>query len=117
RLDGQLAAPVVERGAVSRKIVVHEPRRSLSLRPGPLRTHLHLAGLFGANYVGKYYRGTYLGLLWIPLRPVLDILMQALFFGGFLGVSPGNRPYIVFLLIGSIGWHFFDRTTYWSYRS
>jgi ABC-type polysaccharide/polyol phosphate export permease len=32
-------------------------------------------------------------------------------------VPSGNRPYLVFLLVGSIGWYFFDRTTLWSYRS
>jgi ABC-type polysaccharide/polyol phosphate export permease len=32
-------------------------------------------------------------------------------------VAPGDRPYLVFLLVGSIGWYFYDRTTLWSYRS
>jgi ABC-type polysaccharide/polyol phosphate export permease len=78
---------------------------------------VHLALHFGSNYLRKYYLDTYLGLLWIPLLPVLDILVRTLVFGGFLGVPSGNRPYLVFLLVGSIGWYFFDRTTLWSYRS
>ncbi|HXH33184.1 MAG TPA: ABC transporter permease [Plantibacter sp.] len=82
-----------------------------------MRTHLHLAGGFGRNYVKKYYIDTYLGLLWIPLIPVLDILMRTLFFGGFLRIPSGDRPYIVFLLMGSIGWYFYDRTTLWAYRA
>ncbi len=81
------------------------------------RTHLDYAGHFGHNYLRKYYMGTYLGLLWLPLVPALDVLMRSLLFGGFLGVSSGNRPYVIFLLIGSMGWYFFERTTYWGYRS
>jgi ABC-type polysaccharide/polyol phosphate export permease len=98
------------------RVTVHEPRPH-SLRLRPLRTHLHLALHFGSNYLRKYYLDTYLGLLWIPLLPVLDILVRTLVFGGFLSVPSGNRPYLVFLLVGSIGWYFFDRATLWSYRS
>jgi len=104
------------RGNASR-IVVRVPPRRLTPRLGSTGTHFHLAAHFGANYVKKYYFDTYLGLLWIPLLPVLDILMRALLFGGFLGVPSGDRPYLVFLLVGSIGWYFYDRTTLWSYRS
>src|SRR5438105_3754612 len=43
--------------------------------------------------------------------------MRSLLFGGFLGVSSGGRPYLIFLLVGSIGWYFYDRTALWSYRS
>jgi ABC-2 type transport system permease protein len=89
----------------------------VSLRFRPVRTHLTLAAHFGSNYVKKYYLGTYLGLLWIPLAPALHLFLRGLVFGGFLGVSPGNRPYLVFLIIGSISWYFFDRTALWSYRA
>lgn len=102
---------------MSRRVTVHEPRRPYSLQLRPFGTHLHLAAHFGISYVKKYYMDTYLGLLWIPLVPVLDILMRALLFGGFLGVPSGDRPYLVFLIVGSIGWYFYDRTTLWSYRS
>lgn len=76
-----------------------------------------MASHFGRNYVKKYYMGTYLGLLWLPLVPLLDILMRSLLFGGFLRVSPGPRPYFLFLVVGSIGWYFYERTVYWGYRS
>lgn len=114
--EGPAVGPPPRKRA-SRKVTVREPRRRGSLRVASPRTHLHLAAHFGLNYVKKYYMDTYLGLLWIPLVPVLDVLMRALFFGGFLGMSSGDRPYLIFLLVGSIGWYFFDRTALWSYRS
>ncbi len=83
----------------------------------PLRTHLELAGHLGHNYVKKYYLDTFLGLLWIPLRPLADVLLRSVLFGAFLQVSSGGRPYLLFLVVGTIGWFFFDRVTYWSYRS
>lgn len=105
------------REGARRPITVYEPKRSPAKPLGRLRRHLYLAGFFGHNYVKKYYKDTYLGLLWIPLRPTADVFVRSLLFGGFLGVSVGDRPYLVFLIVGSIGWYFFDRTTLWSYRS
>ncbi len=95
---------------------MHRPPRRLSLRWVPLRTHLELAGHFGHNYVKKYYLDTFLGLFWIPLRPLADVLLRSLLFGSFLQVSSGGRPYLLFLVVGSIGWFFFERVTYWGYR-
>lgn len=96
---------------------MHKPLRRISLRSPPPRTHLELAGHFGHNYVKKYYMDTFLGLLWIPLRPLADVLLRALLFGSFLQVASGDQPYLIFLVVGSIGWFFFERVTYWGYRS
>jgi lipopolysaccharide transport system permease protein len=97
--------------------VVHRPLRRLSLHWVPLRTHLSMAGHFGHNYVKKYYLDTFLGFLWIPLRPLADVLLRTVLFGAFLQVSSGGRPYVLFLIVGSIGWFFFEKVSYWGYRS
>jgi ABC-type polysaccharide/polyol phosphate export permease len=96
---------------------VHRPPRQLSLRWVPLRTHLELAGHFGNGYLKKYYMDTFLGLLWIPARPLADLFLRSVLFGAFLQVSSGGVPYLLFLVVGSIGWVFFERVTYWGYRS
>jgi ABC-type polysaccharide/polyol phosphate export permease len=83
----------------------------------PLRTHLELAGHFGHNYLKKYYMDTFLGWLWIPMRPLADLFLRTVLFGAFLQVSTGGTPYLMFLVVGSIGWVFFERVTYWGYRS
>jgi ABC-type polysaccharide/polyol phosphate export permease len=101
----------------SHQEVVHRPPRQLSLRWVPLRTHLELAGHFGHNYVKKYYMDTFLGLLWLPVRPVADLFLGLVLFGAFLQVSSGDTPYVLFLVIGSVGWVFFERVTYWGYRA
>jgi len=101
----------------TRQEVVHRPLRRLSLRWVPLRTHLELAGRFGHNYVKKYYMDTFLGLVWLPIRPLADVVLRAVLFGGLLQVASGGKPYLLFLVVGSIGWFFFERVTYWGYRS
>ena len=46
----------------------------------------------GKEFILKRYRRTYLGALWIPLRPGMDILTQTFIFGGLLQVGSGDRP-------------------------
>jgi ABC-type polysaccharide/polyol phosphate export permease len=117
RTPSEPAASADPRAAKGRREVVHRPLHRLSLRRMPLRTHLELAGHFGHNYVKKYYMDTFLGLFWIPIRPLADVILRSLLFGGFLQVASGGTPYLLFLVVGSIGWFFFERVTYWGYRS
>jgi homopolymeric O-antigen transport system permease protein len=71
----------------------------------------------GKEFIVKRYRRTYLGLLWIPLRPGLDILTQTFIFGGVLQVGSGDRPYFIYIAFGRAGWMIFDRSLHWSARS
>jgi ABC-type polysaccharide/polyol phosphate export permease len=71
----------------------------------------------GKEFIVKRYRRTYLGLLWIPLRPGMDILTQTFIFGGVLQVGSGDRPYFIFIAFGRAGWMIFDRSLHWSARS
>jgi lipopolysaccharide transport system permease protein len=48
---------------------------------------------------------------------VADVLLRTVLFGAFLQVSSGGRPYVLFLVVGSIGWFFFEKVSYWGYRS
>jgi ABC-type polysaccharide/polyol phosphate export permease len=63
--------------------------------------------------IQRRYKNTWLGWLWLPLRPGLDMMSKALFFGGFLGVSSGDRPYIIFFTFGTCGWVLFESLTRW----
>src|SRR5262249_29772545 len=63
--------------------------------------------------IQRRYKNTWLGWIWLPLRPGLDMMSKALFFGGFLGVSSGDRPYIIFFTFGTCGWVLFESLTRW----
>jgi lipopolysaccharide transport system permease protein len=71
---------------------------------------------FGWFYVVRKFQGMWLGMLWIPLRPALDLLARTLVFGGFLQVGTGDRPYLIFLTVGLASWMLFDRTAFWGFR-
>lgn len=72
---------------------------------------------YGKCYIEARYQNTWLGWIWLPLRPGLDMLSKALFFGGFLGVSSGDRPYIIFFTFGSCGWVLFESMNRWGTRA
>lgn len=93
------------------------PRRQHVPRLGDLWVYRHLARYFGFVFVERRYRRTWLGWLWIPLRPGVDIATRVLFFGGFLGVSPGDRPYFMFFIVGSAAWQLVSVGTTWGLRS
>jgi lipopolysaccharide transport system permease protein len=79
--------------------------------------HRSLVPWMGKEFIVKRYRATYLGLLWIPLRPGMDIITQTFIFGGVLQVASGDRPYFIFIAFGRAGWMIFDRSMHWSARS
>jgi ABC-type polysaccharide/polyol phosphate export permease len=75
-----------------------------------------LVPYFGWSVVIRRFRHTWLGVLWIPLRPTFLMLSKGFVFGGLLQVGSGNRPYIIFLMVGQAGWDFFDKAVYQSFR-
>ncbi len=72
---------------------------------------------FGRGLVVKRYARTWLGILWLPLRPVLGIGTKLLVFGGLVGLGAGKIPYPVFFLLASAAWVLFSECLIWSTRS
>ena len=100
------------------RLRVIEPRaRGPLARARELWEYRWLIGYFGRRYLEKRYSRTWLGLLWIPIRPLLDVGLRVLLFGGLLGVSSGHRPYFIFFVVGMSAWELFERTAYWATRS
>jgi ABC-type polysaccharide/polyol phosphate export permease len=69
------------------------------------------------EFVLRRYRRTYLSVIWIPLRPGIDILSRTLLFGGFLQVGSGDRPYFIYIAFASAGWQIFNSSLHWGARS
>jgi lipopolysaccharide transport system permease protein len=95
-----------------------EPRRG-GLREAVREIWLYrrFIGYFGRTLVGKRYARTWLGSLWLPLRPGISIAMRILVFGGLVGISGGAIPYPLFFLTASASWQLFAECAYWSTRS
>jgi lipopolysaccharide transport system permease protein len=69
-------------------------------------------------FIAKRYTRTFLGWLWLPLRPGANLAARILVFGGLLGVTTGVRaPYPLFFLVATSAWQLFAESAYWSMRS
>lgn len=78
----------------------------------------HLVPYFGRLFIAKRYTRTFLGWIWLPLRPGANLAARILVFGGLLGVATGTRaPYPLFFLVATSAWQLFSETAYWSMRS
>ena len=72
---------------------------------------------FARRYLEKLYVRTWLGWLWIPLRPILDIGSRVLIFGSLLGAPSDGVPYLLFFVIGTSTWTLFSESAIWGTRS
>jgi lipopolysaccharide transport system permease protein len=95
---------------------VYTPRGRFDLGLRRAWDYRALLPYFGWTVVVRRFRNTWLGVLWIPLRPTFQMLSKGLVFGGMLQVGSGNRPYLIFLMVGQAGWDFFDKAVYQSFR-
>lgn len=104
-------------GWASRPFVVTPPR--VGVRPLALRTwrYRHIAEFIGLGYMQKRYARTWLGLIWLPLRPGWQLITKILVFGGLIGISAGKTPYPIFFIVANAAWQLFYECAFWSTRS
>ncbi|MEJ7569413.1 MAG: ABC transporter permease [Gaiellaceae bacterium] len=96
---------------------VYTPVPRFSYRLADLWRYRGLLRYFGKVYIQKRYRRTWLGWLWIPIRPTLDVAGRVLLFGSLLGVASGTRPYFMFFIVGATAWRFFSIGVIWAARA
>ena len=95
-----------------------EPRaRSWGARLKEVWVFRRLFVYFGRRAVERRYQGTFLGVAWLFIRPLFPIAIQALIFGGVLGVRSPGVPYFLFVLVGSSIWQLFSGCAMWATRS
>lgn len=95
-----------------------EPRsRSWSAQLREVWHYRRLFRYFGKRAVERLYRGTFLGVAWLFIRPLFPLTVRTLVFGGLLRVDTPGVPYFVFLLVGSSIWDLFSSCLMWSMRS
>ena len=59
--------------------------------------------------ISSRYRQMFLGLAWIALEPLAQVLMLSIVFGFLLRVDTEGYPYPLFTFTGLIGWWLFSR--------
>jgi lipopolysaccharide transport system permease protein len=96
-------------------IAPREPGLGARLRE--LRRDGALLRHFARRLLRKRYARTWLGPIWLLLRPVSMIATQVLVFGVIASVETGGRPYLITLMTGFIAWTLFAASAYWATRS
>ncbi len=97
---------------------VIEPRgRRWSAQVREVWQYRRLFRFFGKRAVERLYRGTFLGIAWLFIRPLFPLTVRTLVFGGLLGVKSPGVPYFLFLLVGSSIWDLFSSCLMWAMRS
>ena len=107
RTTGTAAAPVVIRD--HRPTVLEMLRETWGYRS--------LVVPLGLRQVVKGYSGTRLGRPWLVIRPLFSIFGMTLIFGSVLNAPSNGVPYLLFLLVGMVGWLVIERTVFWATRS
>lgn len=103
--------------AGTRDLVVVEPRRlGTRDRLAEAWEYRRLARYFGAQAVDKRVRKSILGRFWLVLRPLADVSVRALVFGGVLAAPSGGLPYFLFFLGGTMVFQLFAEAVMWSTR-
>jgi ABC-2 type transport system permease protein len=69
-----------------------------------LGTRELLGALLGRELAGKY-KGSFLGLGWTLVRPLVMLFIYAVVIGEFLGASRSLEKYAIFVLIGLLFWN------------
>jgi ABC-type polysaccharide/polyol phosphate export permease len=99
-------------------VIAYEPYKHGALpRMREAWYHRGLMGHTAVQFIMKRYRKTYLGWIWIFLRPGIQILSTTFFFGGVLALQYGERPALIFISFSQAAWILFDRSFHWGMRS
>lgn len=91
-------------------------------RPGLIATAIELwqyrrfINFLGVKSFRKLYARTILGWSWVFITPLFPLLLNALVFGGLIGLKSEGIPYFLFLTIGTISWDLFSNALMWSTR-
>lgn len=102
----------------SASVRIIEPRQPAMLeRLRETWVYRRLVWYFSKRFIQKLYARTWLGRLWIPLRPGITLGSQILIYGGLLGAPSDGKPYALFFIVGSATWEMFYRTAYFATRS
>ena len=116
----QTVPPPEVAAAASRraKVTVIEPRRSgFAYALTETWRYRRFSKFFGRRFLRKRYSGTWLGIAWLPLRPLLDVGTKLFVFGGLIGITAGHVPYPLFVLMATAAWQLFAEGLSWSTRS
>lgn len=105
-------------GGALTDVWVIEPRQHGVLdRIRELWRYRYLWWYFAADTMTSQFKRSKLGWLWLLARVAGPVGLNAVIFGGVLGVESGGPPYFLFFLCGTTTWVLFERSLLFVTRS
>lgn len=86
----------------------------ITVLPVELYQNRRLIWKLAKNDFKKRYAGSYLGMVWALVQPIVTVLMYALVFGKLMGVKQEmlagglDVPYVLYLTAGLVPWFYFQ---------
>ena len=102
------SAPLPHRAGAPATIRIEPPRRLFELRLREVWAYRELLYFFVWRDVKIRYQQTAIGVLWVILQPVLNMLVFTLFFGRLAKLPSDGLPYPVFYFAALIPWTYFS---------
>jgi len=95
-----------------------EPRQHGVIdRARELWRYRYLWWYFASDTMSGMFRRSKLGWVWLLMRVAGPVGLNAVVFGGMLGVESGGPPYFLFFLCGTTTWVLFERSLLFVTRS
>jgi lipopolysaccharide transport system permease protein len=101
-------APIPLHTGASSTIRIEPPRGLLELRLREVWNYRELLYFFVWRDVKIRYKQTAIGVLWVVLQPVLNMLVFTLFFGRLAKLPSDGLPYPVFYFAALVPWTYFS---------
>jgi len=101
-------APIPLHTGGSSTIRIEPPRGLLELRLKEVWNYRELLYFFVWRDVKIRYKQTAIGVLWVVLQPVLNMLVFTLFFGRLAKLPSDGLPYPVFYFAALVPWTYFS---------
>lgn len=101
------SVPLTPRPSASATVRIEPPRSLFELRLREVWAYRELLYFFVWRDVKIRYKQTAIGVLWVILQPVLNMLVFTLFFGRLAKLPSDGLPYPVFYFAALIPWTYF----------
>lgn len=101
-------SPIPLHTGASTTIRIEPPRGFLELRLREVWNYRELLYFFVWRDVKIRYKQTAIGVLWVVLQPVLNMLVFTLFFGRLAKLPSDGLPYPVFYFAALVPWTYFS---------
>src|SRR5881227_506937 len=102
------SAPLTPRPSASATVRIEPPRSLFELRLREVWAYRELLYFFVWRDVKIRYKQTAIGVLWVVLQPVLNMLVFTLFFGRLAKLPSDGLPYPVFYFAALVPWTYFS---------